>query len=430
MRRTVLGSLVVIASLLVPTSASAANSTVVSRIGVPAPMAFHVDSNSCGTGPFTGSAKHVKGPKTPPLGTGSLKLSVGKQSAADLSGNLSSINAQLGDLTALSVSSYVAASSASMAKLAQVTTQPDGSNRHWVGRVQLPGAVAEWTPFDVLSSTVDLTWTEYNQNNTQIGSSVTKSYGNFTADHPTLLVDSVGVTLTNCATSTRSINLDDLKFGINGSTTTVNFERAIGSRLVGHLSSKRVRYHGKVTPRATLTSSGSGFHDQLVSLWAKRTNAKRYNKVARVVTGVNGAAIAPVQRPKVNTTYQWRYAGDGTTHSPTKSSPDTVSVRSKVRFALERRSVPKGDAVSGGGSVTPRHNHLRIALWAKRVSGHGKHHSLGKPVKVATTKLRRDGTYRVSGKVGPGSYRVFTTTAADKTNAAGRSHPHNFTVRP
>jgi hypothetical protein len=242
-----------------------------------------------------------------------------------------------------------------------------------------------------------------------------------------LLVSRIGVTLTNCATSSRSINLDDLQFGINASTTTVNFERAIATRLVGHLSSTRVRYHGKVRPRATLTSAGSGFGDQLVSLWAKRATAKKYKKVARVVTGADGTAVAPARRPKVNTTYQWRYAGDGTTHSATTSAPDTVSVRSKVGFALERRSVPKGGAIAGGGAVKPRHNHLKITLWARKASG-GKH-KLGGPIKVATTKLRRDGTYAVSGKLGPGSYKVFTTTAADRTNAAGRSHRHNVTVR-
>src|SRR5581483_2800712 len=136
-----------------------------------------------------------------------------------------------------------------------------------------------------------------------------------------------------------------------------------------------------------------------------------------------------VQHPSLNTKYQWRYAGDKTTHSPSTSKPSHVAVRSKIRFALERKSVPSGQPVAGGGAVTPRHSHLKIALWARKVTGSGKHQTVGSPVKVASTKLRRDGTYTISGKLTTGHYKVFTTSAADSRNAAGRSKSRNFAVR-
>lgn len=430
MRRTILGSLIIAGALIAPTAASAANSTVVSRFGVPAPFKFKVDSTSCGTGPFVASAHHIHGPETPPLGAGSLQLTVAKHSAADLSANLSAANHPLGDLTALSIASYIPTGSTSMANLVDIVTQPDGSNHHYVGAVQLPGAVKEWTPFDVLNSQVDLTWTEYNQGGGQVGSSTASNYSTFAAANSTLLLGSVGITTTNCSTKTLVLDLDKLSLGLNSATTTVNFEAPVATTLVGHLSSRLVGYHKAVTPTAMLTTGGHGFGGESVSLWQRRAGTKKYQKLGSIVTNGAGVATGPVQHPRVNTAYQWRYRGDHTTHSPSTSKARTVAVRSKVTLGLERRSVPKGGSVAGGGAVVPRHAHLKITLWAEKVTGKGKHKTIGSPVKAGSTKLRRDGTYAVSGKLASGHYKVFTTSAGDKTNAAGRSHARTFSVRP
>jgi hypothetical protein len=424
MRRTLLGSLVAAAVLLIPTTASAASSTVVSRVGIPSPFAFNTDANSCGTGPFTASAKHVHGPATPPLGSGSLRLTVGKKSAADLTASVS--GDQMTDLHALSVSSYVPTGSASMSKNVVISTQPVSST-YYQGATALPGAVKEWTPLDLLNNSVNFTWTFYDHGTpSSAGSS---SYSTFAGAHASLLLDTIGISATNCGTAAQSFNVDDLTLGLKTTTTTYNFETSVATQLVGHISKRLIGYHKAVTPTAKLTAGSNGLGGKSVSLWQKPAGSKKYHKIGTLVTSANGALTGPVQHPRVNTAYQWRYAGDTATHSPATSKPNHVAVRSKIGLALERKSVANGQPVAGGGAVTPRHAHLKITLWARKVTGSGKHQSIGTPVKVANTKLRRDGTYTISGKLATGHYKVYTSSAADSRNAAGHSKSRNFTVR-
>src|SRR5262249_55508444 len=151
---------------------------------------------------------------TPPLGTGSLQVAVAKDSAADITADLSAGGAQLGDLTALSTGSYVPHGSGGMQKFIQIMTGPNGSNDYFVLKVHLPAALKTWSSFDALNSDVQFAWTELNQSNAQIDSG-TSNYANFASTHNNLLLDTVGVTMANCAAVTQVLDLDKLNLGLD-----------------------------------------------------------------------------------------------------------------------------------------------------------------------------------------------------------------------
>ena len=70
--------------------------------------------------------------------------------------------------------------------------------------------------------------------------------------------------------------------------------------------------------------------------------------------------------------------------------------------------------------MTPKHAGDLITLFATK-HGHTR--------KVATGKVRSDGSYAVAGKLKKaGHYLVFTTAAADTTNAKGTSPKKKLTV--
>jgi hypothetical protein len=315
-----------------------------------------------------------------------------------------------------------------MTNLLMVQTGPNGSNDYFKLITELPGSLNAWTSFDALNSDVDFTWTEFNQSNTQVDTG-TSSYSAFAASHSNLTLDTLALASTNCATSAQRLDIDKLSLGLNSSTTTMNFEAPVATRLTSHTTKQLIGYHKAVTPIAKLTTGGKPFSGELVSLWQKPVGAKNYRHIGSITTNAKGVATGPVQHPRRNTTYLWRYPGDHKIHGGSVSKPDPVAVRSKVRLDLERQSVPKNEPVAGGGSVTPRRVGLKVTLWSRTVTGTGKHQKLGKPVKVTSTKLRRDGTYTVSGMLAPGTYKVFTTAAADAHNAAGRSSTRKFAVR-
>lgn len=410
-RRMLVGSAVAAVTLLTPALAHA-DSTIVSRVGLPNPLQFQVVSGICSAASPTGTVTHLTGPGGPPVGGGSLQLEVGGKSAIALTDPLPSDAPDA--LTAFSFYSYIPTGSSTTYNATIVTT--DGSGGLDVLTTPLPGSVGEWDPVDVLGS--DLQWVD----DPSGGGSTSLGHGDYLdfkgAHNDVTLVD-VAISASSCtSTASHDLDIDDLAVEINAATTTYNFEAPIATALTSTLTSTSIVDGKGVRPSATLSAAGSHFAGRTVSLWSKPAG-KSYALLAHAVTNSGGVATGPVQHPPTTTAYQWRFAAD-TTYAAAASKGSTVAVASKVTLKLAHSSVAKGKPIRATGTISPSRVGATVVLW--RESGKRR-------IKISNAKLRHNGTYTMSKKLPPGHYAVFTTVAGDASNSTGTSPARKLTVR-
>lgn len=421
LRRIAIASLAGTLLLLVPGVARADVPTVVSRVGLPSNWSFTPSITGCVESNPQASATHVTGPGAVPLGAGSLELSAGAGSAGTLQYDLTG-DATPSDLTSFAVHSYLPANGAPVESIiVMVLTDSSDSTVSYQGRLSLPSDSPDaWDSVDFIGSGATQWVTDTNGT---FGTPTTESYGSFLGGHPTAVLHSIAIINFSCPQAPATpvaghFYLDDISLTYDSSTVVYNFEAPIATKLVGHLSPTTVTYGHAVTPTATLTSDGAPFADKAVSLWAKPAGAKSYSQVATAQTNGNGTATPAVQHPTVNTAYQWRYAGDDTFAAAT-SSTLTVDVGSKLSINAPRK-VKKGKKFTVAGVMSPKHAGDKITLYATK-GGH--------KTAVATSKVHGDGSYTVTGKLKKkGRYKIFTTAAADSTNAKGTSAQKSLKV--
>lgn len=390
---------------------SASSTTVVSRKGLPNSFTLaDVDSapDTCSDTAGTASFAHVIGPAKPPLGRGSLALNF--TAGAELTGAFSAAEA---DLTTFTVSSLGSPTAAHALILAD---EPNGGG--WELTSALP-AGSGWSRTDVLSDPNMLWW--FRTSSASAWSPHGQgTYSDFVTSDPGVTLTGIAITGDTCSTTQQSLNIDDLRVGINSATTVYDFEVPLASdTLTGHFSRTSTISGAPVTSTATLASSGHPVANAPVTLWGRAANATAYSAIATVNTNSSGVATSPVQHPSVTTAYRWTFTSDGQ-YAPATSVATTVTVAQKLTLRLARSTVPRGTAVVATGALTPTRRGASVLLWRKTT--HGR-------VNVSAATVRRDSTYKIRATLRPGTYQLFVTVAKDAFNASGTSPLRKVTVR-
>ena len=392
-------------------SPAASTITVVSRSGLPSSFALaDVDSapDTCSDTAGATSVRHVVGPRTPPLGRGSLALAF--TTGAELSDAFS-----IGEsaLTAFSVSSLGSPGAAHAVILAD---QPNGGG--WELTSSLP-AGSGWSSTDILADPSMLWWFR-----TSSAASWSPhgqgDYADFVSSDPGVTLTGLAVTGDTCTNGqTQSLNIDDLHVGIGGATTIYDFEvPLLADTVVGRLTRMSTISGGPLTPSVTFTSSGHPVANVSLTAWRRAAHAAAYSKIGTVTTNAAGIATGPLQRPTVTTTYRWTFASDGKYASAT-SATATVRVARKVTLHLRKSTVARGSPVVATGTAAPKRKGTSVTLWRKTSNG---------KVKLAKVRVHRDGTYVISKSLPAGKYRLLVTVARDSFNSAGTSPLRRVTV--
>jgi hypothetical protein len=377
------------ATVALPSARASSTTTVVSRSNLPSGFTDFAGGGPCAPGPGHGEYLHVAGPASPPIGAGSLELTATPNYQTNLYDDTIA-GTPATDLTRFVVhSDHATADSAELHALVVTSTAIFGA--------VIP-ATGGWASFDALTAAGESgTWSQ------------------FLTDNPVATISYLGVALEGCESSdTATANVDDLEIGISGQTTRFDFEPASAptATILGHVDHTAIVTGKSVTPRVTVSYGGSGVAGVPVNLLARRASSTGYRKIATATTNSAGAAVATVQHPPVTTSYEWQVPSGGDI-APAISTASKVAVASKLSINLDRSRVKKGKKFTATGVMKPGHTGDRITLFASK-KGHVR--------SLATSKVRGDGSYAVSGKLKkPGGYQVFTTAAADKTNSKGTS---------
>jgi hypothetical protein len=417
-RRILSGSVLVSAAALtavglpgIPAAGAPTPTVVVSRTGIPEPLVFTTDSTSCATS-SQATATHVDGPGKPPLGTGSLRVTLDRKSAADL--HEAPTGMMLADLTNFSLSSYLPKKSSATAQAVVVSTAVNADGDYYRITLALPTQHSAWSTTDVFASS-SLAW-QFIDPTSGVLDSGTSSYADFASAHPAGL-STVGIDFSNCGTGKQKIAVDDLTLGFDGTATSYDFEALIVPTLTNHASDTSIKAGHVLTLSTHLTTGKNPLGDQHVALLSRPAGASAYSQLLTVKTNAKGHASA-TQQPAVTTRYRWHFTGNAT-YASASSPTRAIDVATKVTMHLAHAKVSAGTPIDASGTVTPTVKGAKVVLWRKTTKGKAK---------IGHGKEYGDGTYSIAENLSVGHYTVWTTVKADKTNTRGHSHHKDFTV--
>jgi hypothetical protein len=405
MRRTLLAvSAMTLAAVALPTSASAANTTVVSRNFIP--DSLQVGSADCATQdavPF--NVDHETGPGSPPAGVGSLRLGAPVSSTLQLSAP--DVFGSPGSLTAFALSTYVP--SGSNAVTAAFIAMDSDASDSYDALAALPPATAVWTTTDLLTAT--LTWATVNSTTGQITPFGSGTYSQYRTAHPSHNLLGVSLRMDNCSQSQANfLNLDALVIGFAGTTTTYDFEPSLPASLTNSLSPAKSVAGGPVTVKATLRSGGEPVAGAAARLFARRAGSAGFTEIPGATTNASGVAKS-VQHPKVTTTYRWEFNGNNDV-VPKRSAGRTVSVATKITLNVVDKTLKRGQDLSVSGKTTPVRAGATVKVW--------EHHG-STTTKLGSATVNSHGLWHLVRHLHQGTHTVYATTAATSTNTSGRS---------
>ena len=99
----------------------------------------------------------------------------------------------------------------------------------------------------------------------------------------------------------------------------------------------------------------------------------------------------------------------------------TVKVATRIGLKVADATIGRGQRVVASGRTRPAKRGATVVLWYSRPTGR---------VRLASTSVRRDATYRISKAMGTrGSYALYVTVEAARGNLAGVSAIRSLTVR-
>jgi hypothetical protein len=137
---------------------------------------------------------------------------------------------------------------------------------------------------------------------------------------------------------------------------TATFKKATAARISGTpatiTSGEPVTVSGRLVKGTT--ASADWLPGQPLALFSHQTNTSQpWRQIATVTTNAEGLATS-VQRPTVNTEYNWRFAGTAE-WAPSATPAFRVTVRTKVTASLDRTRVGVGSPAVLSGTVAPNH---------------------------------------------------------------------------
>jgi hypothetical protein len=389
-------------SLVVAAPAQAATVTV-SHAGIPTPL-YAEPFDNCQSGGSDGTAAHVFGPGTPPRGLGSLRLSVPADQYIEFGRSWNGAGPDEATHAAMSV--YVPTTPASHAIFGAWALQ--GTTAHEM-YITLPHN-GVWTSYNLMDgqqhATHDLDTSNGNavSNESQMTWSQWAGLYGGTADttYLFLAVDTCG------RSNGASVYADSVHLGwsVDGTDTVFDMEPS----LVATASRSTIVAGDGVTLRATLYGPAGPRASQLVSLWARRAGTATFSRLTETLTNDSGVASF-THHPSVTTTYEWRFAGDGTTPAST-SARKSVGVARELTLRVADATLAADQKLKARGATTPVGNGLTVKLWKKRS---------GADLLLAKTTTASDGTWHIRKDLAKGKYDIYATVAATSKNLAGRS---------
>jgi hypothetical protein len=425
LRRTIIGSIVVAVALITPTLASADTThdvTVVSGLFLPTGWGFAGEPGLCEVhGTDLATAIGGIGPATPPLGSGSLVITVPPGEAGDLTYTFPADDDHA--LSATRLSSYqfpVSGADTPMTAAAHLYLDR-GADNYYDLSAPLPAA-ASWHSTDLLASSSWQSGTGAfgSPPETTVGSGL-GSYSQFLGAASAATLAEFNVHFDNCnGTTTQTYAIDDVLTGITTGTspnatttnTTVNFEPRPPTVLTPHLSASTITAGNTVTPSVIASVKTQTDNSGLVlTLSEKTAGSSTYKKVVTRTTDKSGLATAPAQKLTRTTTYRWTYVPKPeSSFAAGTSKTVTVTVSPKVTLRVAK-TIGRHASLHASGVVKPSSGPAMVTLLAKK-SGH---------TVTATGHERASGSYTITKHLPAGRYRVSVQVRKDSTNGAGTS---------
>lgn len=362
-------------------------------VTLPSPLGFFQES--CSSGSTNASLDRVTGPGTPPSGVGSLQMNSG--SLSSISGLQYTINLPVADLQAWTFAHEESGSSSSLLAEIQIDRNGAGTVTDLLDKtVTETGGV--WQSFDALAQTF-----VYSPSG---GSASPTTWADYVVTHPNDVVKSVLFVMAGCSPSQISY-VDNWSVKTSGTTHTYNFEPA--PSLSSSASSSTITAASPVTLKTTLVGDSVPMAGQTVGLWAKSYPATTYRFLGNATTNSSGVASS-VQRPEVQTSYQWRIDLPG--FDAATSTVRTVKTRTKLTANVLDPTLRSGQSlVLWGATRTARSGDL-VSLVRRTASGVRT---------LASTHTKSDGTYAFQRTLSKGSYTLFTKIGAGDGDLAGTS---------
>lgn len=370
---------VVSIGLLVP-AADAASAPITSYKGLPSGWSgFRFPCTSTGS-PTNYSPAHVTGPSTPPVGSGSLRVTESTSYA-----NLVEIDfgttLGLSSLTAFDGSIYVPSTSASNAQF--VIGATDGSTTEYLLTLA-PITRDSWVSLDMATAT--LNWEAFNnQTGTTIADGADTLSG-FVSGHPGLVLQGLAFEPTNPCESS-SFYLDNVHYAAGATDNTVDFEAPYADSFVNGSHPSSVLTGTALTLSATLSSGAHPFTtSQSVQLWAKGSSSTTYKLIKTLTTDPSTGVVSYRVAPSSTTSYQWRYPATGTNYAPVNASAFSVTTRQRVVVTSKPTMVRYGAKAYVSGYVRPIKGGVKVRL-IRLVSG--------KRIVVATVSTGPKGVFNI-----------------------------------
>lgn len=402
-RASLLGLLALVVPLLAPTAPAGA-ATVVSNSGVPSPLFVSNTTLGFCSGPGGGgSATHVNGPGTPPLGAGSLELQSGQApDAVALARTFSSTPASA--LTAFKVAHFEPTGTAPQAVSMEIDVLPSGALTTDQLFLQPGPTNGTWATVDLLSASTQLNV----QGNTT-------TYAQYLQDHPGASLISIEVYDKTCTTN-QVVYVDDLVIGLSGVTTTYDFE-APRATLAPTTSASTITAGGHATVRVVATDSSSApVAGAQVRLFARTYPATTFRLLATATTSPSGVA-AIVVSPRVRTTYRW--VMPPVAYAPVTSALRTIQVRTALTAHASDTTLTRTQALVVSGTTLNHRPGATVRLLRTTPSG---------PTVVASSTVARDGSYRIRHALPRGAQHVFVHIGAGDGELANSSPTITVTV--
>ena len=388
----------VVLALLVVTPAEAAT-TVVSHVGVPSPL-YAGNYNLCDNTSVFGTTAHVPGPATPPLGAGSLRLSVPADQYVEFGRQWSG---GPDSATAVSMSVFVPSSGTSHVFLGAWAST--GGVVHEIG-LTLPHN-NRWTAYNLRDgrqlATRDLNSGVPSNSGSMTWSQWVDAYAG-SAEQTYLFISVDTCDLSNAA----SAYVDKVHLVRTSDSTDKVFD--MEPSLSNAASRSRTVSGEAVTLRSTLYGPDGPRSSQLVTLWSRPAGASSFSQVTEALTNDNGVASI-TQHPKVTTAYEWRFVGDETTPA-SASARRTIGVATALTLKVADTTLTAAQKLKAGGATTPVAKGATVKLWKQRA---------GADRLLAKTTTSSDGTWAIRIDLAKGRYDVYATVAATSKNVAGKS---------
>ena len=383
--------------LVIGAGPASADTTIVSKTGLPAGWTF--TSYRTDGKPGDSTYQHVEGPTGVPTGIGSLRMDHGPHTFK------MTLNFTTGASTAaaaLTTYEVTYRSTASLrVDLGFTAPTLDGSAQVVV---DLPPSTT-WTTVDVLAQPISVTTDPHFS--PVLGSPFT--WAALKTAFPGGSMGSGSIadwSINHSATTTTWI--DTVRFGAAGNVTTWDFDTDPIPVITSSTATVSLKA-GASTPLSGRVKrpSGEPIASLPVDLWTKVWGTGTWVKAQTVQTGADGA-FTTTFTPVKQTYVQWRVNQSG--YAAATSATRRVDVTAKIWATPADTTVSRPDRVRIFGKVAPNLAGSTVTL--RRV---------GSTTALATATIKADSTYGVSALLPRGTWTVYVTTQTGGGVTGGKS---------